>query len=201
MQEIRHFHPVSACNDGLFNTFSGKVINLRYPTEDMIDIRDIAQGLANTCRFGGQCRPFYSVAQHSVLVAAMAPENIKKEALLHDASEAYLGDVIKPLKVLLGAGYRSIETIFEQVIAQKYLLYTDDWTHEEIKRLDLIALELEHLAFQQGHLQVFNTVSHKYGLVLDTPGWPPEVAEKVFLAAFAQYFDEPTKINYATHSN
>ena len=190
MQQPRHFHPVQACDDGLFNTFNGNIINLVHPTEEMIDIRDIANSLSKICRFNGHTNKFYSVAQHSILVAAMAPENIKKEALLHDAAEAYQGDVIKPLKVLLGAAYRSIETVFEHTIAQKFCLYTDDWTHEEIKRLDLAVLEIEHQAFQQGNIQPFVKALKENNLVLDTHAWPPPVAGTVFLAAFAQYFEK-----------
>lgn len=191
MQQNQRFHPVTACNEGLFNTKSGKVINLLHPTEEMIDIRDIAGALSKICRFGGHTSQFYSVAQHCVLVAAMAPENIKKEALLHDAAEAYLGDVIKPLKVKLGGLYRSFEVVFETVIAQKYLLYTDGWTHDQIKTLDLKALELEHLAFQQGNTGPFLEALNQHQLAMNSLSWPPEVAEAIFLTAFASYFDEP----------
>lgn len=191
MQQNQQFHPVTACNEGLFNTKTGKIVNLLHPTEDVIDIRDIASALSKICRFGGHVNQFYSVAQHCVLVAAMAPENIKKEALLHDAAEAYLGDVIKPLKVKLGGLYRSFEVVFETVIAQKFLLYTDGYTHANIKQLDIAALELEHLAFQQGNVEPLMKAFYDHNLDYTSLAWPPDVAEKIFLAAFAQYFDEP----------
>lgn len=73
-------------------------------TEDVV-LEDVARGLANECRYGGQCK-FYSVAEHSVLVSIvvekLAPPRVARrwalEALLHDGSEAYVGDVIRPLK-------------------------------------------------------------------------------------------------------
>ena len=85
--------------------------NRFYPLEpriDDVDIEDIAHGLAYQCRFNGQTNAFYSVAQHSLIVAALVPEELRFAALLHDAAEAYLGDMVKPLKVLL-PGFSEIE--------------------------------------------------------------------------------------------
>lgn len=69
-----------------------------HPDPDLIDIRDIAQGLGHTCRFNGQVVNFYSVAQHSIMVSKIVPDEYRLHALLHDAAEAYLGDVVRPLK-------------------------------------------------------------------------------------------------------
>ena len=113
MQQQQYFHPVHEFYSGHFNTVSGKIIDLNHPTEDMIDIKDIAAALSKICRFGGQINQFYSVAQHCVLVAAMAPAIIKKEALMHDAAEAYLLDIPKPLKHQLGRSYKKFEVLFE----------------------------------------------------------------------------------------
>ncbi|MDP3133715.1 MAG: phosphohydrolase, partial [Burkholderiaceae bacterium] len=83
------------------STFKG---NRFYPAEpriDGIDIEDIAHGLAYQCRFNGQTSAFYSVAQHSLMVADLVPPALRRAALLHDAAEAYLGDMVKPLKALV----------------------------------------------------------------------------------------------------
>ena len=83
------------------STFLGNRFYPQNPCVEDIDIEDIAHGLAYTCRFNGQSTAFYSVAQHSLMVADLVADELKLEALMHDAAEAYLGDVVKPLKEAL----------------------------------------------------------------------------------------------------
>jgi len=108
----------------------------------MININDVAMGLNNICRFGGQIPEFYSVLQHSLLVYALAPKELGAVALLHDASEAYLGDVIKPLKVILDTKYTDIEDDFTAAIFNRF--YVDIKLMPKIKQYDKQALEIEH---------------------------------------------------------
>lgn len=82
-------------------THSGRKMDLAAPASHAVHTSDISHALGNLCRFGGHTRSFYSVAQHSVLVATLLPDELKLAGLLHDAAEAYLGDVIQPLKLLL----------------------------------------------------------------------------------------------------
>lgn len=102
-------------------TFSGNVINFTSPSIDDITIEDIAQGLSNLCRFTGQC-VFYSVAEHSIRVSQLV-DCVEKElalvALMHDATEAYLGDVSSPLKGML-PDYKVIEAKMWDTIALKF---------------------------------------------------------------------------------
>jgi hypothetical protein len=91
-----------AAPTGCILTHTGKFVNPLEATVDDIDIADIAHSLANLCRYNGHVSHFYSVAQHSVLVAQQfnifTEKYLRKWGLLHDASEAYLGDVVAPLK-------------------------------------------------------------------------------------------------------
>ena len=80
------------------STYTGKQFFPLDPQQDQVDIEDIAHGLAYQCRFNGQTRYFYSVAQHSLIVAGLVPKRLYLAALLHDAAEAYMGDMVKPLK-------------------------------------------------------------------------------------------------------
>lgn len=121
-----------------------------YPLEGRIDrihLEDIAHGLAYQCRFNGQTSEFYSVAQHSMMVAdivSRAHPELRLPALLHDASEAYLGDVVKPLKALLPE-YKGIEERVERIVAEAFgvMELFDPRIHAIIKRADMVALATE----------------------------------------------------------
>ena len=78
-------------------TFSGKRFDLENPRPADVDIVDIIQALSNICRFNGHCRQRYTVLEHSVRVAEIVPEEFRFTALLHDAGEAYYGDITRPL--------------------------------------------------------------------------------------------------------
>src|SRR5208283_3910606 len=85
-------------------TWTGRKFSLLDPQPEDVCIEDIAHALTNICRFNGHCRGFYSVAQHSVHVADLVPTPYKLDALLHDAGEAYYGDITRPQKEI----YRQI---------------------------------------------------------------------------------------------
>ncbi|HEY0064487.1 MAG TPA: phosphohydrolase [Telluria sp.] len=130
----------SAVTTPYVSTFSG---NRFYPLEPRIDrvaIEDIAHGLAYQCRFNGQTRAFYSVAQHSLVVASLVPTDLRLAALLHDAAEAYLGDMVKPLKVLMPE-FAALEDKVTAIIAHTFGIDFSDY--QPIKRADLIALATE----------------------------------------------------------
>jgi hypothetical protein len=85
---------------GLIHTISGREINLLTFNADDVDITDIAWGLGRTLRYGGHIREDWSVAHHSVVMSYLVPKKFAMEALLHDAAEAYIGDIIWPVKAL-----------------------------------------------------------------------------------------------------
>lgn len=110
-------------------TFTGRAFNLCDPTPDMVCIEDIAHHLAMVCRWAGATTDFFSVAQHSVLVSKIVPPVLQRWALLHDAAEAYVGDVTRPLKVLMRqiessvvdrCAFDQIESRIMKCVAQKF---------------------------------------------------------------------------------
>ncbi|ARF50630.1 hypothetical protein [Pantoea stewartii] len=125
-------------------TFTGKHIDFRNISENSFSIEDIATALSNTCRFAGHLENFYSVAQHSVHCSELVAPELAFEALMHDAAEAYLGDVTAPLKALL-PDYRRIEKQVETAIRQKYKLPQQQTP--AVKRADLIMLATERRDF------------------------------------------------------
>ena len=84
-------------------TRGGRMVDLLNVKPEDIDLADIAWALAHTCRFMGHPRRHYSVAEHSINVARLLPEPIKIYGLLHDAHEAYIGDISTPMKQALSA--------------------------------------------------------------------------------------------------
>jgi 5'-deoxynucleotidase YfbR-like HD superfamily hydrolase len=100
-------------------TFTGRQFWPMDPRPEDVAIEDIAHHLSLLCRFGGACRCFYSVAQHSVLVSHACDPADALWGLLHDASEAYLVDVPRPIKKHL-TGYREIEASVQRVICERF---------------------------------------------------------------------------------
>lgn len=105
-------------------TFTDGAVDFARPAHDQIRLEDVAQGLSNTCRFSGQVRAYYSVAEHAVfvrdLVAAWFNETpamregvrrgeAEEAALHHDDSEAFTGDAPTPLKPVVGEGWAAVE--------------------------------------------------------------------------------------------
>src|ERR1700724_2684254 len=82
---------------GWQQTFTGRRFYPLSPRVEDVCIEDIAHALSNICRYGGHCREFYSVAQHCNMVSDWMPE-FKLEGLLHDSPEAYIGDMVRPVK-------------------------------------------------------------------------------------------------------
>lgn len=110
-------------------TFTGRKINFDSidPDKD-IELIDIAVGLSNQCRYAGQVWPAYSIAEHCVHLSFQVPEELALKALMHDAPEYVLGDIIRPVKRTI-AGYNELEEIVSRAINKKFgLSYSvEDW--------------------------------------------------------------------------
>jgi len=124
-------------------TAGGRYFDFLNPDPATIAIEDIAHGLAHVCRFGGHVRQYYSVAQHSVIVAdcPFVPDSLRFAALMHDAAEAYCGDIPTPLKGLL-PDYKVIEERVDDAICERFGIISGcRW--QIIKQADLVALATE----------------------------------------------------------
>ena len=124
-------------------TYSAKQFFPLAPRQEDIDIVDIAHSLALQCRFTGHCMEFYSVAEHSVRASYLVPSEHALWALLHDATEAYLTDMSRPIKqnTSLGEEYRKIEKNLMAAICQKFGLSTEE--PPQVKIADNIMLMTE----------------------------------------------------------
>jgi 5'-deoxynucleotidase YfbR-like HD superfamily hydrolase len=144
----------------------------------MICLEDIAYALSNIVRFGGQMDCAYTVAQHSVLVAMLAPDDLKFEALMHDAAEAYIGDVIKPLKVMLGESYASIERKMEAAIFSHFNISSE--RVKLVKPYDIEAIEIENgLRYNSQQYPV-----SRYMNIFGTTVWSHKKAYNMFYEFF-----------------
>jgi len=162
-------------------TFMGHRFHLSGFPAGEVDVREIAHALSNLCRFGGHCAQFYSVAQHSVLVSHIVPPALALEGLLHDAAEAYLGDVVRPLKRhLKGTVYDQWEESLEILIADRFGLRTGP--HPELKEADNRALATEARDLMKADARAWGVAEKPVDEIIFP--LPPRDAEARFLARF-----------------
>ena len=137
------------CLGSTIKVSSGHYVDIQSPEPDMIDIQSIASALSKICRFGGHCPLFYSVAEHCIHAAGFAytdghPLEVVAAVLLHDATEAYLGDMVKPLKQLLPE-YSKLEGKMELAVSDHFRI--DFRKHRDvIKHYDRLMLKAEKIA-------------------------------------------------------
>jgi len=133
--------------DTWLETFSGKRVSVLNPQPEEIDLSDVAHALSFQCRYNGHCSQFYSVAKHTVLGAGfMIKQNFPKKSvrawLLHDATEAYVGDLIRPVKVQLEQ-FKNLEEIFAKIINAKYNILQDEKVLGDVYYVDNVMVSWE----------------------------------------------------------
>jgi len=166
-----------------FQTYSGKMFWPLDPHPEEVDIGDIAHSLALQCRFNGHVKVFYSVAQHSVLVASILPDRFKLWGLMHDAAEAYVGDMVRPLK-LHQPDFREAEARVMAVIVAKYGL-SPSTEPSEVKQADNVLLMTERRDLLAPPPQAWTPRAEP--LQQTITAWSPNVAEATFLYWWTQY--------------
>jgi len=174
-------------------SYTGKQFDPLNPDPALIDIDDIAHALSNICRFGGHSSRFYSVAEHSVLVAEELwnlhhDADLALAGLLHDAAEAYLGDIPRPLKYRPEfAFYRKAEARLEQMIAERFGLVFDVGVNE-VKRIDNAILADEARAFMGDPGPAWGLTEPGLGITfLDWSNSARDYWRKAFLLRFREW--------------
>jgi hypothetical protein len=134
-------------------TFTGRFVNVDNPKPETICLEDIAHALSQICRYGGHCKTFYSVAEHAVFVSKRLerqgfPKWLQLAGLHHDDAEAYLGDIPRPIKPLLGKKYEQMTNVVDTAIVDglklnDYDVRTPTFHFIEIKTADSWALFVE----------------------------------------------------------
>lgn len=175
-------------NKNCITTWSGQWFDILKPEAYEFDIEEIAHALSNICRYTGHVNKFYSVAEHSVLVSRIVEPRFALVGLLHDAGEAYLGDVSSPLKALLPE-YKKIEQSVESAIANYFELPFP--FPAEIKDADrqMYWQERQEVANNQLRDQLWHQDKRATRRV-KAIGLNPDQAKKQFLARYKQLIKE-----------
>lgn len=170
-------------------TFSGVAFDLVEPTPDMVSIKDIAHALANQCRFAGHSRRYYSVAEHCLYVSRALPAGMRLHGLLHDAAEAYVHDIVRPLKKML-PDYWLIENRIMRAVSERFGL--PQQPSRELYEADqrMLATEAEYLMASPPRPWSIGAEPYELREIgLRYPGQmglPPGEAHRRFLERFAE---------------
>jgi hypothetical protein len=175
--------------DGEIITASGKWFNVLDPYPGDVDILDIAASLSKQCRFTGHVKSFYSTAQHSVLVANLLEEMgyspmVIKQGLLHDASEAYLSDIARPVKrhPEFGPFYTKAEDNLSKAIFEHFEL---NWPmNEAVNLADSVLLRTEARDLMPPSFPKYDGATMPGRII----PWTPEQSEFRFLRRYSAYF-------------
>lgn len=172
---------------GFIQTYTGGQYWPLDPAAADVNIVDVAHALSLLCRYTGQIKRFYSVAEHSIHVASLVEPRLQYAALLHDAQEAYINDLSKPFKLGL-PDYNAVEAKNEAAVSQAFGIPMP--LPKQVKWADGVMLWVERR-------QLFDhPPAADWGMGLQEPnpypnfgrlGWSPKKAEQEFLRCFREY--------------
>jgi hypothetical protein len=164
-------------------TYSGERIYFLNPEQNNYKIEDIAHSLSMQCRFNGHTNKFYSVAQHSVIVSYYVPEKYALWGLLHDAAEAYVCDIPRPLRPHI-SGHEDMEKNIFMEIAKQFSLDPIIFPMpKEVKKIDNRLLIDEGKTFL-GNIDGWGLKGDPLDIKIKP--WTPEVSEFTFLARYLE---------------
>lgn len=162
---------------------SGRYFDFEDPGACEFLITDVAHSLSNLCRFTGHCSEFYSVAQHCVLVSYAVPPEHALKGLMHDSAEAFIGDVSKPLKILL-PDYAVIEGRVEEAVFSRFGLAAP--FPPSIKQGDLTLLRTEQRDVMRADSDVWALANGSAPLPGRIKPLAPEAARREFIRRFEE---------------
>jgi uncharacterized protein len=163
-------------------TYSGKYFDFTDPMGSDYNILDIAAGLSKICRFNGQCHKFYSVAEHSVHVSRIVPKELALVGLLHDAAEAFMGDMVKPLKSIMPE-FQRVETEVEKDIFRRFGLPHS--IPKEIKDADVAMLACEQRKLMNNQ-EEWRWTKDVTPADVKLELWNPALAQEEFMLRFRE---------------
>jgi len=165
-------------SNGWIQTYTGLKFDVADPKIDAVSLVDIAHALSNICRFTGHCKEFYSVAQHSIIVSEQFPTDSIEAmwGLMHDATEAYLQDIARPVKQYLQT-YVEMEERVLAVIAERFELQLP--IPQAVLDMDDQVLMAEATQLMRGDISEWYTVATPADVVILPLS--PAAAEKLFL--------------------
>lgn len=164
-------------------TECGRVFDFDRPGQCDFDIYDIANALANTCRFTGHCGHFYSVAQHCVLVSQVVAPEEALMGLMHDSPEAFVGDVAKPLKILL-PDYSVIEDRVEEAVFERFGIPKK--LPPTIKAGDIVLLRTEQRDIMQAESHIWGFAAGAKPMADRIQPLSPAAAREAFLVRYEE---------------
>lgn len=173
---------VTAAQEPKIMLHSGAELDFLNPSASQFTIEDIAHGLSMLCRYAGQCREFYSVAEHCLLVSDVVPEHAYA-ALMHDAAEAFVGDITRPLKQMLPQ-FKRVEHLVEEAIATRFGVPRP--MPGEVKQADLAVLAAEQEQLMPAGTNDWAAAAGIKPAPIRVRSLSPHDAKQAFLARFAE---------------
>jgi len=181
-------------------TYTGKIIDILNLDRENIDIKDIAHNLSMQCRYAGSTKVFYSVAEHSVIIANKLyadgyDAKVQMAGLLHDASEYLLGDIVRPIRRLPALiNYANLHAFLQSEIMKKFL-------PEGIEAADYLAIEMfdKRICLDEKEALLTDKVQWDLGcdkLDVEIIGWIPNVAEMKFMITYHNIKEQMVSVNY-----